>query len=259
MVDLDLRLEKKLAAYTLAAGAAGVGLFAGVPQAEGKVVYTNTWITISPTTGVPNIDLNNDGIVDFLISVEPACTTDSGHLCKVMKVLPLNHGNAVWGAGTYASALKSGVTLGSHGQFKAGHEFMEESFFGETSWGSTFSGSKGQWGQTTNRFLGVKFEISGEVHYGWVRLDISPTFVGMYGAISGYAYESEPNKPIKTGQKSGQLKKTSHGKQGHSAANVAPSPTGNLGQLALGALGLKSWGKANGPRPVPNARRGELS
>jgi hypothetical protein len=240
-VGLDQRLEKRLISYALAASAAGVGALAGVPRAEAKVVFTNTWIPIAPTTAITNIDLNNDGVVDFVISnhVTNPCTD---HVCShgTMKVLPQGSGNAVWGTNSYASALVSGVSVGSKGKFQPGHEVMGTELHLVSTEGSGYS-SRGPWRQATDRYLGVKFMIQGEVHYGWVRVDVAESDAGIYAAVSGYAYETLPNKSILTGQKSDAPKQRNNGKPSSASVGVPAPAKGALGILALGALGLQSW------------------
>lgn len=94
--------------------------------------------------------------------------------------------------------------------------------------------SFGPWKEATRGFLGLKFIIQGQVHYGWARLDVTATIRGIYGAITGYAYETEPNTPILTGQESGARKrdKASHVSVSASAPAIVP---GALGALATGS------------------------
>lgn len=240
VVSLNQHLEKRLASYALAAVAAGVSMLACSPRAEAKIVYTNMWIPITPTTATANVDLNNDGTVDFVISNHRShpCTNNPCSIAT-MKVLPQGSANAVSGSNTYAAALGSGVSVGSKGKFQPGHELMGREENNESSQGSGY-GSNGPWNQSTNHYLGVKFTIQGEVHYGWVRVSVAESDGGIYAAVSGYAYETVPNKSIVTGQRSGAPKQKNLGKQGSAAINV-PTPTqGSLGLLALGALRLQS-------------------
>jgi len=46
------------------------------------------------------------------------------------------------------------------------------------------SRGRGPWAGIYNRFLGVKFQISGQTHYGWVNVDMRSR------TITGYAYET---------------------------------------------------------------------
>jgi hypothetical protein len=234
---LDWRLERMLLSYAAAATAAGVGVLACSPQAEATVVYTRTWIPIAPKSSV-TLDLNNDGIADFQISTKlgtQRCGVSSIYCFLSMRVLPQNASNAIWGTRGSASALGSGVTVGSQGKFQAGHEFMAGEGFYK---GSSFYGSAGPWKETTRGYLGLKFIIQGQVHYGWARLNVTATTEGIYAAISGYAYETVPNKPIRTGQQGGAAKEKHNGRRGPASLS-APAPIpGSLGVLASGALSL---------------------
>jgi hypothetical protein len=235
-------LHRRLNMYALAAGAAGVSALALAQPAQAKVIYTQTWIPIAPVSSVTNLDLNNDGIADFQVSVgkQNKCGSGSSYCYMVsMKVLPQNPSNLVWGANGIASALGSGVSIGSQGKFQQGNAFMGKEALQFNRY-STVYGSSGPWRETTRGFLGLKFIIQGQVHYGWARLNVTATTQGMYGAISGYAYETEANKPILTGQKSGAPKKRHDGTRGNkSSGTPAPTP-GGLGMLAGGARGLEA-------------------
>ena len=59
-----------------------------------------------------------------------------------------------------------------------------------------------------NRYLGLKFAIKGKTHYGWARLNVSmtgPLQVNITATLTGYAYETIPNKPIITGKTHGRM------------------------------------------------------
>ena len=60
---------------------------------------------------------------------------------------------------------------------------------------------EGPWGgNPKNRYLGVRFRIDGQIHYGWVRLTVLTQPTGTWSAtITAYAYETVPNKAIKAG------------------------------------------------------------
>jgi hypothetical protein len=64
--NLPASLQQKLSAYAVAAGVAGVSLLALAPASEAKVVYTPANAIIGHL-GSYNLDLNNDGITDFVI------------------------------------------------------------------------------------------------------------------------------------------------------------------------------------------------
>jgi hypothetical protein len=75
-----------------------------------------------------------------------------------------------------------------------------------------------------DRYLGLKFVINGEVHYGWARLSVTlghqRQFDDVSGTLTGYAYETVPEKPIIAGQIAG--------------PDVITAQPETLGGLALG-------------------------
>ncbi len=51
-----------------------------------------------------------------------------------------------------------------------------------------------------NAYMALEFQIDGELHYGWVRVDCS--LAGINGGwVTEYAYETRPGVPIKAGAK----------------------------------------------------------
>jgi hypothetical protein len=243
---LDWRLERMLLSYAAAATAAGVGMLTCSPQAEATVVYTPTWIPIAPISSVTNLDLNNDGIADFQISNKVGtqrCGEGSSYCFVTMKVLPQNPSNAIWGSGGSAAVLGSGVSVGSQGKFQAGHEFMAREYQV-----SGYYGTGGPWKETTRGYLGLKFIIQGQVHYGWARLNVTAATGGIYAAISGYAYETVPNKPIRTGQQGGAARKKHNARLGPAPLDAPASMPGGLGSLARGAPGLAPRGAQDATR-----------
>lgn len=235
-VRLSSALEKKLIAYAAAASAAGVGILACSLPVEGKVVSTVNWIQIVPGS-MMTIDLNNDGIADFQFSNPIKRSTYGYRRYGTLKILPQGQSNAIWGTRGSASALGSGVTIGSGGKFQPSHQFMgAESYrFRYGAYYGSYS-SVGQWKQTSRSYLGFKFTINGEVHYGWARVNAVATNVGMYAAVSEYAYETIPNKSIRTGQTGGAAK-DKHKRVAGSGSLKSPTSTGSLGNLAAGASG----------------------
>ena len=96
--------------------------------------------------------------------------------------------------------------------------------------------SYGPWADVTNRYLGFKFLINGQIHYGWARMSVSKYLQSV--TLTGYAYETTPNTNIIEGHTSGPEK----------ADAVAPAnlltpaaEPATLGMLARGADGLSIW------------------
>jgi hypothetical protein len=101
---------------------------------------------------------------------------------------------------------------------------------------------KGPWANggkgSTNRYLGLKFKISGQFHYGWARLTVvTPAHGGWTATLTGYAYETVANKGILAGQTS-DSDTTSEMNPTTPASAFRPA---SLGLLGLGAVGLSIW------------------
>jgi hypothetical protein len=50
----------------------------------------------------------------------------------------------------------------------------------------------------TTGFIGLKFDVSGNTHYGWVRVEVTAN--GEILSIKDYAYDETPNTPIVAGE-----------------------------------------------------------
>ncbi len=89
-----------------------------------------------------------------------------------------------------------------------------------------------------NRYLGVRFRINGRTHYGWARLNVAVNIDNEITAtLTGYAYETIPNKPIGAGVTKGP---DADQPAPASLQPVSPKPP-SLGALALGAPALSIW------------------
>jgi hypothetical protein len=218
-------VHHQLNLYAIAAGAAGVSLLALTPPAEAKVVYTKTHQDIG-TNGIYELDLNHDGIVDFLILQSG---TSSLHINGLFAKEAL--GNALVGSlnniRDYASALKPGAQIGPR------QKFIKGGNYGETMlriWVATDFGTYhtyGKWIDFNNRYLGLKFKFDGRTHYGWARLSVHHAGTKITATLTGYAYETVPNCSIRAGQ--------TGGGSDNDPANAEAEPDTTLGALSLGA------------------------
>ena len=241
---LSESLHRQLNSYALAASAArqdirslncvtaisaaGVGLLAFAVPTEAKVVYTHAHQIISPDNPA-NLILNASGATDFRIYASPYHTTNGQG--SGMWVVDLARGNGVEGkpgGHSYAYALRAGNRIGNgesfYGFWMAFRWCFSSkkscSFFGP--WANDGKGVK-------NRYLGLRFVTQGKMHYGWARLNDPAGLAG--GTLTGYAYETIPNKSIIAGKTRGK--------------DVITLEPASLGHLARGASAVSAWRRTN--------------
>jgi hypothetical protein len=183
-----------------------------VQPAEAKIVYTR--VNIALAFDVTNLDLNNDGIPDFEFYLgaqsvaagarSPSCAgvprrgrKFSPEKCptgvEFLSILPPaaeSKQNQIWANPRGAYALPAAINIGGQLKFKPGDQSMAFCSY------HTSATCGGNWVNAAHRYLGLKFVISGAVHYGWARLTVNGC---CFATLTGYAYETIPNKSILTG------------------------------------------------------------
>jgi len=221
-VRLNAKLEKRLFAYAAAGSAAGVGMLALAQPAEGRVIYTKAHQQIASGTTL-HLDLNQDGVTDFNLRNTYFATGTPGTVVGTLSVFPAGQGNRIWGHTAfkqgYASALYAGIRVGPKGRFLAGAGIMADTALRASS-------CRGPWGNVSNRYLGFKFVIKGQAHFGWARLNVTCSHGTLSPLLTGYAYETIADRQILTGKERG----TDESDNSPSAAS-----SGTLGRLAQGA------------------------
>jgi hypothetical protein len=223
MSKLNDSTHRLLESYALAATAAGVGVLALAPPGEAKIVYTPAHHVLKTGTSY-NLDLNHDKVVDFTLKDVAASDTDSAWWS--LSASPAK-GNGARGFKTlqgpsWASALKPGAVIGGNRQYFPGKVMA---FALVTEGGSTFV--DGSWVSVKQRYLGLKFYVGKKVHYGWARLNVSSKVGSISATLTGYAYETIPNRPIIAGKTNG--------------SDVVTVEPASLGRLAQGSAGLAVW------------------
>ena len=272
---LNTNLNKVLISYVAAACAASGAILAEAVPAEGEIVYTPTNTPIVKGSPV-SLDLNHDGVIDFVLSMydngnalprHPSCTVCTFGSHGSLKVAPGQAGDEIWGVSSsvyqHASQLlrrkqqqKKPNTVkeaaapvawgevvgnGPERSFQSQALPMDSSnsfyYFG----GGGTVNSFGAWGKGrrfTGPYLGFKFLIDGEIHYGWARVNVNATFLHLSATLAGYAYETVANRPILTGFTHGSVEASSDASQ-----QTQPPVAGSLGRLAAGA-------SASGQKPA---------
>ncbi len=191
---LSQSLQRHLNAYAMAASAAGVGMLALADAAEAKIVYTPTHVVISPYgVHLYDLDLGQNGKTDFVLQTKFYSTTDQSAGTQVLMASGVG-GN---GLENYAEPLKAGKSVGPQKKFE-NRGVMASAF--ESAGGSTIV--RGPWANVNHQYLGLKFKLKGQIHYGWARLSaqVNKEIFYLKATLTGYAYETIANKPIITGK-----------------------------------------------------------
>lgn len=171
-------------------------LFLGVANINAQIIYTD----IEPDfTSVNlgdqyNLDLNNDGTVDFSLKsyseayydwLQIGTNTNGNGVLSVIpwysNPVPFDIGRKIFNVASYTN----GEIYESWGYFTIG---------------DCFGGGGGcyyDWKDKYDKYLGLRFLINGQIHYGWARLDVSSY---TQWVIRDYAYQATPNTAILAGQ-----------------------------------------------------------
>jgi hypothetical protein len=233
--NLSDSIHQQLNMYAVMASAAGVGMLALSQPAEAKIVYSPAHKLIKSGQTV-SLDLNHDGKADF--SFENYSNTFEGSEQGFLYVIPAQTQNGVDGEAIYdrALALKAGTPVGPKARFLTGHYIsMVSADAAERCFGN--------WSNVKNRYLGLRFVIKQKTHFGWARLSVSCNSANnkIQALLTGYAYETIPNKPIITGKTKGPDDVSDAGRADPAVLNLSAPEPPTLGLLALGAPALSVW------------------
>jgi hypothetical protein len=233
-------LENRLRSYSRAAqgssraiAAAMASLLIGPQLSESQIVYTplNEPLIGGQGLFVHPIDFNHDGTPELVIAQYGVdCYRSSGTFSLGTRLYAFAYASVQLldikeHFRTFALAEKLGKLIGPSDAFQPYFARMAyESFIRHnSSVGHNYKG--GRWLPSTDRYLGVKFVLGRETHYGWVRISVKTPALGI---ITGYAYESTPNKPIKAGFKT-------YADAGSAGSDDSESVPLTLGILATGS------------------------
>jgi hypothetical protein len=190
-------LSRKLKSYSAVAGS----LVAAGSSADAQVVYTDVSPDMSVSSGgFYNLDLNNDGTIDFRLE-QRSGTVYSYFNYNAVGVLPESAMNAVDTLGQQcANAASAGFSVDATRNWVDSTVMATQfpptaSALGATvpALGYAFGNFLGQSG----KFLPLRFMFGGDTYYGWVRLDVAADALSF--TVIDYAYKNNPDSPSITG------------------------------------------------------------
>jgi hypothetical protein len=235
-------IRHHLQTYSIAASAAGVTVLALVPPGEAEIVYTPANVQIGPFDYY-SLDLTGNGTTDFSFTAYSCCAGGTIYRAWI-NAIPAVAGNEIAVVGhKNVTDLLYGHRIGPKTKLTSGGVELGYGYFNTSNFRYK---CRGPWNNKQDRYLGFKFLISGEVHYGWARLSEGCSWLDLEANLSGYAYETIANKSIKAGQETG----TDDGsEQPDSASMTRSAQPASLGVLAQGARAVSVWRQP----PVPQS------
>ncbi|HYV94516.1 MAG TPA: T9SS type A sorting domain-containing protein [Chitinophagales bacterium] len=202
-------LKRKLKQYSAVAGS----MLAVTGVADAQAIYTdvNPDKVLIGTNLLPGdtmrLDLNNDGITDFIFFAWKGSTYQGAGL--MVPYYPLSNSNAIIGnLGTLFShpflkedALAMGDNIGPGQPFYKYADITYSSTFLHPIMGYVSTGNTagvGAWVGVQDHFLGLKFTDGANFHYGWARCSLSADADTL--TLKDYAYNSIVNASLFAGQ-----------------------------------------------------------
>jgi hypothetical protein len=191
-------LQNKLSRYTAAAAAV-----VAATSATAQITYTdvNPDYTVDDDQDangftVAALDLNNDATPDFILASRDTTTASR---TRFTLVAPYGTaGNAIAGetptAYDYALALNLNDMIDNSLNWIATTNTMAYNVASANPYSENWNG-------VTDKYLGLKFIVGANTHYGWARLDVQA--IGDVWTLKDYAFNATPNGGIMAGQVAG--------------------------------------------------------
>ena len=190
---MNKNLQKRISKYTAVAGAV-----VSAAGAQAQVMYTD--VDPDYSHDAPNnngfavypLDLNADQTVDFVIASKDTLIGTTA--LRYTVAAPYGAGNAVAGETPsgydYALALDMNSMVDATLNWIAATNTMAYNVNSANPYNENWNG-------VTDKYLALKFDVGGNMHYGWARLDSYA--IGDSIVVKDYAYEATPDTGIMTG------------------------------------------------------------
>jgi len=185
-------------------------------SANAQIVYTDLNPDITSGSSNPwsyNLDLNNDGTTDFVIT-DTSATVLGGTNCggtqtnRYISITPLGSNEVVNDSSSLVTKLTLNTQIDSStltwnnisNQILRSYTFscVNDSASGWVWYGYTSGPWHAPFNSAANGFVGLKLATPGNIYYGWVQLSVAVGAVGF--TVKDYAYNSIPNQSILAGQ-----------------------------------------------------------
>jgi hypothetical protein len=233
---LSATLHRGLSSYALAAGAAGVAVLACSASAEAAPVCTNLNLILFGTNTYA-LNPGSQMIAPFNIvdTFSNPCSNSFGWWNRALFTPNSGGANAVLDTNKFPADLAPGASIGTAARFGRGNSYGLLFTYGYGPSGrGRLKKHHGNFQFDHSNYFGFEFLLSGQVHYGWVRLQVTigrgTDGLATATHILAYGYESSPNTAIAAGSCAASASNTGEG-----------STPASLGLLALGSKGVPLW------------------
>ncbi len=181
-----------------------------------------------------NIDLNNDSISDYKITVSRSsfrCSRFGSFGTRSYILVTALNSNTV----VKDTNVNNPLAMNFNDSISSGVTFSNSGYLRLVSSGPNCNSTSGVWPNLIDRYLGLKLIVGPNTYYGWARMQINisnPTSC----TIKDYAYNSIPNQPINAGETiaTGILENSFA-----SSINLFPNPADNHFTITLGSNNKK--------------------
>ncbi|MFI5219411.1 MAG: T9SS type A sorting domain-containing protein [Bacteroidia bacterium] len=206
-------------------------------SSNAQIVYTDVNPDLT-STGAYNLDLNNDGINDFVIKHTSSLAI--GLFCpggtrtnNAVRVTPLGSNqvlDTIYSAVNYSRKLLLNTVIDSSTltwKNDSNQIIRTSTFscFGGAGGYHWVNSTSGYWLGSTDGYLGLKLIFSGNTYFGWLRMSVPSTAISF--ALKDYAYNSVPNQFILAGDTGTTTTGIIHNNFQANSLSVYPNPGTN--------------------------------
>ena len=176
-------------------------------QAQAQIIYTDVIpdATYSGSNDSCYLDLDNNGQTDFLIirREDPGycmgCLIGTHYRVLIYPMAAHVISGFTWLSQQFPQCHQSGQVVGTNLSYSVTNGLMRDASPGGScppSMQNCVPWPPFSWANYPEGYLGLRFTIAGEIHYGWARLSI-PSAAGF--TLKDYAYNSLPGEGILAG------------------------------------------------------------
>jgi len=197
---LPPRIDRQLTSYAVAASAAGVALLACSLPADARVICRKSSESLLGTRTIPFNPANGQFPPFNLAQTFVRESTTGGYFYGNRAFFSPNTqaANDLLASDGLPAGLAKGAMIGPKGRFGKGNSYGLLFTYGNV-FGGTVNHHQGNFPLTKVGYLGFKFSISGEAHYGWARLRVDVKKPQTATNLLGFGYETIAGKAVHAG------------------------------------------------------------